>query len=371
MGVSTTKLITFPHASMNPEQTFRLIDRVIPFEVCLYHQVIPLSLEGSRLYIGMVDPEDHTALSYLRQLLGYLNCSLVPQEIESQMHQTWLSAYLNHTNKAKQGQAQPQGHPTDANTEETDLPTPPPSQSPTPSETPPPTPDHLDPPQTAPQSAKLDPAPPPPPIQNLVTRELPELKINPQHLASPPDVLIVLPPPQLLEELLGRVLMGGIGRLYFERQADCGRVLWSQDGMLQSVLEELQLPIFQGTINELKRLMGLPLIPVKHVKQSEIERRYQQDQLLLRFRVKRGDCGEEGTLQVLRGAALKFYQQQKIADLSRDALMTAQQLHKRLHEIRQYYDRHQNLSTQQLEVLPAMEQILQLVTQEIESLRNR
>ena len=363
MGVSTAKLITFPHASMNPEQTFRLIDRVIPFEVCLYHQVIPLSLEGSRLYIGMVDPEDHTALSYLRQLLGYLNCSLVPQEIESQMHQTWLSAYLNHTNKAQQGQPRPQGHPTQTSTEETDLLSP--------SETPPLTPGHLDPPQTASPSAKLDPAPPPPPIQNLVTCELPELKINPQHLASPAEVLIVLPPPQLLEELLGRVLMGGIGRLYFERQADCGRVLWSQDGMLQSVLEELQLPIFQGTINELKRLMGLPLIPVKHIKQSEIERRYQQDRLLLRFRVKRGDYGEEGTLQVLRGAALKFYQQQKIADLSRDALMTAQQLHKRLHEIRQYYDRHQNLSTQQLEVLPAMEQILQLVTTEIDSLRNR
>ncbi|MBE9040164.1 hypothetical protein IQ235_05080 [Oscillatoriales cyanobacterium LEGE 11467] len=142
--------------------------------------------------------------------------------------------------------------------------------------------------------------------------------------------------------------------------------------MLQSVLEDLRLPVFQGTINELKRLMGLPLIPVKHAKQVEIERRYQQDQLLLRFRVKRGDCGEEGTLQVLRGAALKFYQQQKIADLSREALMTAQQLHKRLYEIRQYSDRHTNthLSPQQLEVLPAIEQILRLVAKEMDTLQN-
>jgi hypothetical protein len=36
---------------------------------------------------------------------------------------------------------------------------------------------------------------------------------------------------------LGRVLIGGIGRLYFERQSEQGRILWSQDGVLQSVLE--------------------------------------------------------------------------------------------------------------------------------------
>ncbi|MDY6936520.1 MAG: hypothetical protein SWY16_02550 [Cyanobacteriota bacterium] len=335
---------------MNSEQTFRLIDRIIPFEVCLYHQVIPLSLEGSRLYIGMVDPEDHTALSYLRQLLGYLNCSLVPQEIDSQMHQTWLSAYLNHTNQAKQDRTKPNAARADSPTSGT----PPSDQTP-----------------KTQIAAASPPLPQPLPSQKTPHRELPHLKIDPQHLTSPPEVLAILSPPQLLQELLGRVLTGGIGRLYFERQANFGRVLWSQDGILQSVLENLPLPVFQGTINELKRLMGLPLIPVKHAKQVEIERRYHQDQLLLRFRVKRGDCGEEGTLQVLRGAALKFYQQQKIADLSRDALMSAQQLQKRLHEIRQYHDNHSHLSGQPLEVLPAIEQVLQLITKEMETLQRQ
>ncbi|MGB5898673.1 MAG: hypothetical protein WBG66_10785, partial [Geitlerinemataceae cyanobacterium] len=87
---------------MNSEQTFRLIDQLIPFEVCLYHQVIPLSLEGSLLYLGMVDPEDYSALSYLRQLVGYLNCSLVPKEISLEDHQSLLSAYLNYTSRAQE-----------------------------------------------------------------------------------------------------------------------------------------------------------------------------------------------------------------------------------------------------------------------------
>uniref|UniRef100_A0ACD5GZI3 Uncharacterized protein n=1 Tax=Desertifilum tharense IPPAS B-1220 TaxID=1781255 RepID=A0ACD5GZI3_9CYAN len=44
---------------LDREQMFHLIDGVLPFEACLYHQVLPLSLEGSVLNLGMVDREDH------------------------------------------------------------------------------------------------------------------------------------------------------------------------------------------------------------------------------------------------------------------------------------------------------------------------
>jgi Type II secretion system (T2SS), protein E, N-terminal domain len=361
---------------MDSEQTFRLIDQFIPFEVCLYHQVIPLSLEGSRLYLGMVDPEDYSALSYLRQLVGYLNCSLVPKEISLENHQALLSAYLNYTNRNKEKQrstaasaatAQPSAQsqiPPLANLPAASLPAgglpaaglpnaPPKSGFVSEASSP----------RSTPSPTQFSPA-----DRDSAAPKAIELKIHPHHLTSPVEIIAQLSPPQLLEELLGRVLMGGIGRLFFERQADRGRILWSQDGQLQSVLDNLSISTFQGVINELKRLTELPLIPVKQAKQVEIELLYQNDHLLLRFRVTRGERGEEGTLQVLRGAALKFYQQQKLTDLSRDALTIAQQLQKKLYEIRQQCDGNPNLSLSQSDVLVAIEQVLQQVNRDIQAL---
>ena len=71
---------------LDTELTFRLIDSILPFEACLYHQIIPLSLEGSRIKLGMVNLDDSAALDYVRRILAYMNCSLVPQSISSDEH---------------------------------------------------------------------------------------------------------------------------------------------------------------------------------------------------------------------------------------------------------------------------------------------
>jgi hypothetical protein len=197
---------------------------------------------------------------------------------------------------------------------------------------------------------------------------LPILDVHPEHLSSPIEVLTALPPKNLLDELLGRVLVGGIGRLYFERQQHQGRILWSQNGVLQSVLENLPATVFQGVINELKRLTNLPMMPVQKPRQEEVERLYQQSRLLLRFRVMPGTYGEEATLQVLRGAALKFYQQQQLANLSRDALGIAQQLQRKLDEIRDRTQTDLSLNGTPLEALPALNQLLQSVDQQLKNL---
>lgn len=336
---------------MNSEQTFRLIDQLIPFEVCLYHQVLPLSLEGSRLYLGMVDPEDYSALSYLRQLVGYLNCSLVPKEISLENHQSLLSAYLNYTSRAQEKKRKASVSSAPSEPAE-------PSDSVTSV-----SPEGITPPQTPSLNMAASRAA----TESLSAPPIETLTLYPQHLASSIEVLAQLSPSQLIQELLGRVLVGGIGRLYFARQADFGRILWSQDGELKSVLENLPLSVFQGAINELKRLMGLPLIPVKRAQQIEIEKLYQKELLLLRFRVTRSPHGEEGTLQVLRGAALKFYQQQKLTNLSQEALMAAQQLQKQLRAMREYCDRNPNLVSSPPELVGAIQQILQHVQQEIEN----
>jgi type II secretory ATPase GspE/PulE/Tfp pilus assembly ATPase PilB-like protein len=143
-----------------------------------------------------------------------------------------------------------------------------------------------------------------------------------------------LPPKALTQALLARVLRDGIGRLYFERGETTGRILWSKDGIVQAALEELSLPLFQSVINELKRLTHLPMVNTRKSRQVEIERTYRQERVVLRFRLIASDHGEEATLQVLRGAALKFYQQQQIDQLGRDALNFAHRLQGQIDQIR-------------------------------------
>jgi type II secretory ATPase GspE/PulE/Tfp pilus assembly ATPase PilB-like protein len=193
-----------------------------------------------------------------------------------------------------------------------------------------------------------------------------ELQVN---LAKPIEELVKLPPKLLFQELLGRALVGGIGRLYFERQNEFGRVLWSQNGVLQSVVEHLELPLFQGMIHELKLLTRMPLIPIQTAKQVEIERLYQDARMLLRCRFIPTERGEEATIQVLRGVALKFYQQQQLATLERDALTIAKQLQTKVSQIRDRAFSEGSLSAARIEVLPALTQLLRHIEEQIGTLQ--
>jgi hypothetical protein len=406
---------------MDTSQVFRLIDSILPFEACLYHQVLPLSLEGSRLKLGMVGLEDAAALDYVRRILAYMNCSLSPQSITAEVHKAVLTAYLNHSetqqtaNKLKQLKPGSPDVPASANARTASngsvpdhKPTAPaePPQQPKPDRSTAPTllvhsPEELtfideQPiadateviaplPASTTEVAALPiqgvqptlilepdaPVPPetPPTIPSPIDA-LPTLEVNPQHLSDPVDVLGTLPPDALLQELLGRILVGGIGRLYFERQAQHGRILWSQNGVLQSVLEALPLESFQGVIDALKQLTHLPIEPLQKPKQVEIERLYQKHRLLLRLRIMPNTHGEEATLQVLRGAALRFYQQQQIASLSRDALGIAKELQQKMDELRQRSRSHSTLTPEQLSILPALDEVLRSVGQQLEVLRS-
>lgn len=364
---------------------FRLIDSILPFEGCLYYQILPISLEGSTLNLGMVNPKDSSALDYARRILAYLNCSLKPQPIAAQTHQSMLSAYLNYTSKQKiSPRKTPENNSIVAPTEQPSSIVDSLGQPDLPhqgnrnlkpvtgeevkgqqQET-----SSTSPESTVPTQEANFPIEPPSASQNTGDKTpqplmLPVLEVQANQLSGPIELLAMLPPPQLLQELLARVIVAGIGRLYFERQEQLGRILWSQDGVLQSVLEELPLPLFQGVINELKRMARLPLIPVEQHKQVEIERIYQQNRLLLCLRVMPGQHGEEATLQVLRGAALKFYQQQQLTRLSRDALSLAQQMQRKLNEIR---DR-MKVNPAPLDALPALDQMLTSLHEQLDAIK--
>jgi type II secretory ATPase GspE/PulE/Tfp pilus assembly ATPase PilB-like protein len=381
--------------TMDSDRIFQLIDTVVPFEACLYYQVLPLSLEGNIFKLGVVDAEDDSALDYVQRILAYMNCSVTTEQVSSETQRSMLSAYLLHGNqitepaqititapapvetdttpqklegekgRGSEGEkeflssitgAQPSWdalkNPIKATTQpeaETVQARPEPEIQ---------TRDRLKSSHTAFKPADTQ-------VSELPTG-LPVLEVRALHLSSPVEVLVTLPAPQLLQELLGRVLLEGIGRLFFERQHLQGRILWSQDGVLKSMIEGIEPLLFQDVIDELKRLTNMPLNRVEHPKQVEVERIYRKTHLLLRLRVMPVSGGEEATLQVLRGAALRFYEQQQVSNLSRDALRLAEELQRKVNEIR---DR-TRLAPMPLEGLPALEQVVKNVEFQIEALIN-
>ena len=84
---------------INIDQMFVLIDGILPFEACLYYQVLPLFVDDNQLNLGMVSPDDEVAFEYIRRIISYLNYSLVARSITSEAHQSVLTTYLSHSSK--------------------------------------------------------------------------------------------------------------------------------------------------------------------------------------------------------------------------------------------------------------------------------
>jgi len=361
------------------QQVFQLIDHLLSFEACLYHQILPFRLESNKLLLGMVHPQDSGALDYVNRILSYINCTMVTHEIPTDSHRSILSAYLNYKNTFSSDIKAVNHHQTDSTVKQEQLhhseiissqhqPQPPASMV-----------AQLETPQNAQRLADF-PLPPEPNLsafaqkhkeeitEAALTTNLTILPVPTPELSTPVEVLASLPPKKLLEELLGRVLSGGIGRLYLERQPYKGRILWSDNGVLQSVLDNLPLSVFQGVLNELKRFAGLPVTTITEPKQIEKECVYQQNRLLLRLRVMPGIYGEEATLQVLRGAALKFYQQQQLARLSRDVLGISQQLSYKLQELHQRLLLNSSLTPEQSDALDVLNRTVENLDQQVKIL---
>ena len=368
------------------DQMFLLIEGILPFEACLYYQVLPLSIQGSTLNLGMVSPEDTNAADYVRRLVSYINCSIVSRPISSDWHREILSKFLSHSAKNRQASQVSQPKSSAADTAFEELPTlvvgapteiienprpvltqdtPPPPNPPKPlaevlQQNDPNTNATSEASSQAPLSIELEPEADAIAVEktakepNLETQT--ETRLNLKQ-ASPKD---------LTQNLLKRIItQEGIGRFYLERQSATGRILWSKDGVLQSMVDNISPQLFQGVINELKRTMSLALIPVRKPKQIEIERIYNQKRILLRFRVMPGEHGEEATLQVLRGAALKFYQQQQVDNIGRDALSIAHDLQQRISDLRTQAQRNLDVQDTKQKTLPAIVSMLRKMEQQL------
>ncbi|MEL6249156.1 MAG: hypothetical protein AAFR15_14235, partial [Cyanobacteria bacterium J06627_15] len=288
-------------------QMFVLIEGILPFEACLYYQVLPLSIEGSCLNLGMVNLNDRAAADYVRRLVSYINCSIVPRQIPSDWHREILSKFLSHSAKSRaQSPATPSPTATPLKSTAPTAKTPPPAAAtPTKPFAEQPTfvvsaPENLT--ESTATAAALSPETPAPAPSTAPQPSPPPVATQPPAATQPPtDVLPSLQhlsPTELTQALLDQVIAEGIGRLYLERNEQTGRILWSKDGVLQSVLEQIDPQVFQGVINELKLMVNLSLIPVRKPKQIEVERVHRDQPILLRFRLIPGNHGEEATLQV-------------------------------------------------------------------------
>ncbi|PSM48901.1 hypothetical protein C7Y66_12035 [Chroococcidiopsis sp. CCALA 051] len=405
---------------LNTEQIYTLIDRMLPFEACLYHQVLPVAVEGQNLILGMVNLDDTAAIEYVERIAAYLKYTLIPQALDSEDHRQLMSAYLNRSKNndlsSDKLHSIAAGYPgasaakpiTDRLTglSPNDKPTliladerenivarktsQPQTPQPTPSrlgeiKTPQSQPSAVrhsglggiksaQSQQTAakpsglggigtPKSQQKSPANPTP-------SGLSAIKVPASYSTNSVESLKTLPPKKLVRELLGRVLEKGIGRLYFERKSlQQGRIVCSQDGNLQCVLTEVPAKLFQDAIEQLKELTHMPLAPAKEAKQVEIERFYHGERVLLRLRVMPGSNGEQATLQVLRGEALEFYQQQQIDTLSRDAMAIANQLQKKLRQLQERASIDAEEHGERYQSLLALNQIIENVERQLEQLK--
>jgi hypothetical protein len=374
--------------AIDAAQAMPLINAVLPFEACLYHQILPLYVEGNQLFLGMVNLEDTAALDYARKILGFLKYQVITQTIPSDAHHKILSAYLSLQSQREsmpalprpQSEASRPNAPDQAEIEElmNEL-TVEVSLAETveyPLEevsaetlqlreqdalTQWPIAFQSKPPQAPRHPAPAKPATPP--IPAIPGSALPELQIQPVS-----GDIRSLSPQDFLQALLLKAVQSGVGRLFLARQDDCGRVIWTESGEVKAVLENIDVAQLQGAIDALKVLTHLPNQPVREPVEVEIERLYQRQRVLLRLRIAPKATGEEATLQILRGAALKFYQQQQMKILSRDTMTIAAQLR---HKVTELQKRAQTALVSNDEALmPELDRVIEDLTQQLTDIKD-
>jgi hypothetical protein len=326
-----------PRKSPNASKAIlKLIDAYLPVEACLHYQFLPLSIKGQSILMGMVNPRDPAAINYLRPILSSLNYVCKPQQIDGKTHQKLLGEYLKYLNQQKQPPTPPKVQSANINERPTLI--------------------TDDPEVKTTQSALVE------KIEKKISQSryvkptgepLKTLNIHPCYHLESPESLTKLSPKTLVPELLDRVLGKGIGRVHLERNPQGGTILCSQDGVAKLTLSNLTREFCGLLINEFKAMVSLPLAPLDRDRKLEMMRLYQEEPVLLRWHFMASPYGEELSLQVLRGAALQFYQKYQINQLAEEALQLTEQLERKVQQLKNRSQYTDFLPSQALEKLKA------------------
>jgi hypothetical protein len=122
------------------------------------------------------------------------------------------------------------------------------------------------------------------------------------------------------------------------RYSDRGGIVIEKDNSVQSSLDRVPLPIFCSLIDEIKRMARLPQNTSSHPQKLVLERFFEQERILLRLEFSIQQQLEAVEIQILRGQALKIYEQQQMDRVSEQALELAKQLEKTLRRIQACFD---------------------------------
>ena len=344
------------HSDLDNVQAVNLIKSVLSLEYCLQYQIIPLTIKQGCLNLGMVNPEDRTALDFIRPIVNTIGYSLTIQQISSEEHQLALAEYLKNSYATEQNQANIS--PQDAiqkardsamtlvNVDFDALQKNQPHNSDDKATVIGDYPNNFFEAQAAKTACEdskatvyaaevedpfLSPASPP------VIGESTKLQTPTRNQRKSQDSyryslthqdLKTLTPQQLWQELFTKILDGTINELCLKSNFNQSIIAWTQPGTAQAYLNDVSLSIIQALIDEIKTLARIPLEPLQKTKKLAIEKHYQQERLQLRIDASPGKWGDDITIKVLRGKELQLHEQEQIKKMREQALMLADKLAK-------------------------------------------
>ena len=373
----------------NKKQIFEIIDSIVSLESCLHYQFIPLALKDKVLTLGMINPEDKNGYNFIYPIVTSLNYRLEVLPVDDKIHQSILAAYLKKDlidedhRDYKQDDSQQDFKQTVIDFQP-DLVNNSPSPSPVESET------HVAPLNLHDRATLIVDS-----VEDAIASSSPEifssepqitsfnalepnssqhhksqshhnlLEVKAQYINDSIEALSSLAPQELWQELLARIINGGIGRLYLERHLNYGRIICSKDGVLESSLDQVELSVFNQIIQEIKVVGKQPPTPIEKTKKVAIEKFYNGERILIRIEFFLNQYGEEITVQILRDKALKFYEQRKVKKTMEQALFLSQKLEKTLKKM--VFCRVSGELTQ----LSSLKSVLEKIQKQIELLENK
>ncbi|MGV2831237.1 hypothetical protein [Myxosarcina sp. GI1(2024)] len=331
----------------NCKQIFRLIDGVLPLELCLHHEILPMELNSDRLTIGMVNLEDKDALNFIRPIINSFGYTLNPKLIDSQTHQQILVNYLKKPNSAELPD-----EPRHSNYAPTVIGRP----------------DELPELPDEPLSSDL--------VNKSVERtEKPVFDRSMTLTEIPPDFNLAemsepatnttksthqtksatvdstakianesatdssnpfpdATPHQVWQKLYNQLLDGEIDRLCLRSNHNLCKITGSRLDTIELAWERIEPAVFTAIVNKIKALLKLPPVPLKQPKKVALEKLRDRERVLLRIELTPSHQGEEIIFTAMRGKTLQSHKQKQIDQMGEQALFLALKLENILKKLR-------------------------------------
>jgi len=316
-----------PNLGINLEKAFQLIGTIFPFELCLQHKIVPLNLVNDSVILGMVNSQETSILKGVEPLVKSYNYLIKRKTISVDILKNILSEYLQYKKEQlsvnqKVNLSSPFSslHQTEdkAKIREDSTNT-----------------LIIDNPQKLIEQLETEAKGKPKKEVNL------NLNLSFKYLDEPSQSLLNLPSNQFIPELLAKVIKEKVNQINIENLKGYGRISWQKHKENQVIIDQIPKKQLATIINELKKMLFLPIQPVTNIKKIESLRNYKNSKVLLRLKIVPSHEGEQLFLYLFWGKMLQDYQDYQINRLSKEGMIICDQLEekiKQLIERSKFYD---------------------------------